>query len=41
LGLFVKPGEGAASLMASKGRRKTDVAILRAGREEEGQSGND
>ena len=39
LGLLVKPGEGATGQEA--GRREVDVAILRAGREEEGGSGND
>lgn len=40
LGLLVKPGEGAARAGGEQ-REKEDVAILRAGREEEGRSGND
>lgn len=38
--LLVKPGEGTAR-PGSKQEEEKDVAILRAGQEEEGRSGND
>lgn len=45
LGLLVKPGEGAigpgGEPVRGEGGAEADVAILRAGREEEGRSGND
>lgn len=40
LGLLLKPGEGAARSGGEQGEEE-DVAILRAGLEEEGRSGND
>lgn len=41
LELLVKPGEGTARPGNKQEEEEKDVAILRAGREEEGRSGND